>query len=438
MICVKKLIAKMRLLKHYFYNTFWMMAEKIIRGVSVLVVSIYVARYLGPEQFGILSYAVSFVAIFSGIGTLGLDNIVIRNLVRDPDNRDTILGTAFSLKIGGSVALIGIVLIAMGFTSAEFSTKILVFIISCGMLFKSLNVIDFFFQAQVKAKYITFSQLITVVISLSAQIALIIMKMPLIWFAGVIALENMIMGIALISMYLIEKRTISRWRFGKSVANSLLKDSWPLFLATLLNMIYLRIDQVMIKEMLTNELLGNYAAAVRLSEAWYIIPMTIAASFFPAVIDAKKDNDDIFKERMQFLFGLLFWSAIIISIPTVFLSEHIIHFLYGNKYIYSASVLRIHIWTCLFVFLYVASSKYLLAENLVLIVLFQTAVAAAINVVLNMILIPRYGIAGAAWASLFAQMATILSLLVTQKARRAIGMIVSGFYPFKRHHVNSI
>lgn len=428
----------MRLLKHYFYNTFWMMAEKIIRGVSVLVVSIYVARYLGPEQFGILSYAVSFVAIFSGIGTLGLDNIVIRNLVRDPDNRDTILGTAFSLKIGGSVALIGIVLIAMGFTSAEFSTKILVFIISCGMLFKSLNVIDFFFQAQVKAKYITFSQLITVVISLSAQIALIIMKMPLIWFAGVIALENMIMGIALISMYLIEKRTISRWRFGKSVANSLLKDSWPLFLATLLNMIYLRIDQVMIKEMLTNELLGNYAAAVRLSEAWYIIPMTIAASFFPAVIDAKKDNDDIFKERMQFLFGLLFWSAIIISIPTVFLSEHIIHFLYGNKYIYSASVLRIHIWTCLFVFLYVASSKYLLAENLVLIVLFQTAVAAAINVVLNMILIPRYGIAGAAWASLFAQMATILSLLVTQKARRAIGMIVSGFYPFKRHHVNSI
>jgi O-antigen/teichoic acid export membrane protein len=364
-----------------------MMAEKVIRGISVLVVSIYVARYLGPEQFGILSYAISFVAIFSGIATLGLDNIVIRNIVRRPDQQDRIIGTAFSLKLIGSFILIAFVTVALQFTTTEFETKILVFIIACGMLFKTFNVVDFFFQAKVKAKYIAFSQLITVITSLSIQITLIVIKAPLMWFAVVIAFEYLLMGTALISMYYKDGMKIFKWKFRWTVAQSLIIDAWPLFLATLLNMIYLRIDQLMIKEMLTNELLGNYAAAVRLSEAWYIIPMTIAASFFPAVIDAKKDNEEIFRERMQFLFGMLFWGAVLISIPTMLLSDHIIHFLYGNKYVHSANVLRIHIWTCLFVFLYVASNKYLLTENLVLVVLFQTAIAAALNIILNLILI---------------------------------------------------
>jgi O-antigen/teichoic acid export membrane protein len=175
-----------------------------------------------------------------------------------------------------------------------------------------------------------------------------------------------------------------------------LRDSWPLIFGSIAASIYMRIDQVMIKEMLDAEAVGQYAAAVRLSEAWYFIPVVISASLFPAIINAKKVSEKLYYERLQKLYDLMVWTALAIAIPMTFMSDWIVELLYGEKYYQAGSVLMIHIWAGVFVFLGVASGKWLLNENLQKIAFYRTFYGMLINISLNYLLIPKFGIIGAA------------------------------------------
>lgn len=136
----------------YFANTSWLFAEKVLRMIVGLFVGIWVARYLGPEQFGLFSYAQSFVALFAAIATLGLDGIVVRELVKDENRRDELIGTSFWLKLMGAIAVLLLLAIAINFTSNDHYTNVLVFIIASATIFQAFNVVDFYFQAQVLSK----------------------------------------------------------------------------------------------------------------------------------------------------------------------------------------------------------------------------------------------------------------------------------------------
>lgn len=422
--------------KRYFVNTFWMMTEKIIRMTAIVFVGVYVARYLGPERFGLLNYAISFVALFSGIATLGLDGIVVRNLLQNSKDRARLLGTAFTLKVVGAIVLFGVVSATLYLTSHDTSTNTMVLIIAGGMLFKSFNVIEFYFQSKVQARFTTMSQFCALVVSSFVQIGLIFRHASLVWFAWALVLENLTMGASLVFMYLKQRSRISKWQFKWQLAVNLLCDSWPLALSGLMIVIYMRIDQIMIKEMLDAKALGYYAAAVRLSEAWYFIPMTITASIFPAIMNARKISDGLYYDRLQKLFGLLLWIAVAVAFPMTFLAEYVITLLYGESYILATGVLRIHIWAGIFVFLGVAVSKYLLAENLVMVSFGQTAAGCMANIILNVILIPSYGIKGAAWATLASYAIVIFSLLLNSKGRKAFFMMMCSICPVKQKNAD--
>ena len=185
-------------------------------------------------------------------------------------------------------------------------------------------------------------------------------------------------------------------------------------------MVYMRIDQVMIKVMLDNEAAGNYAAAVKLSEAWYFVPMVITQSFFPAILDAKKQSEQAYYVRLQRLYDLLVWLSIGVALPITILSKWVIVSLYGVAYSQGGAVLSIHIWAGLFVAMGVANSKWLLVENLQIISLINTTIGAFINIILNLILIPLYGIVGAALATVISySLAAYFFLLVHVKSRKS-------------------
>ena len=198
------------------------------------------------------------------------------------------MGTAFILKCIGASILFVMVYLALQMTSSDKFTKVLVLIIAAGMLFQSFNVIDFYFKSQVLSRFATYAQFCSLLVSSTAKLLLVFIKASLVWFAWIIVLENAILAISLILMYRSQSLKIFQWRFEKDLATQLLRDSWPLILSGLAVMVYMRIDQIMIKEMLDNEALGNYAAAVRFSEVWYFIPTAICSSLFPAIINAKK------------------------------------------------------------------------------------------------------------------------------------------------------
>lgn len=400
------MIAKIKSLKNhqgfmkYFKNTSWLLGEKILRMVVGLFVGIWIARYLGPEQFGLLSYAQSFVGLFTAIATLGLDGIVIRELVKDESKRDALLGTAFFLKVIGAIAVLLVLAIAINFTSNDNFTNILIFIIASATIFQSFNVIDFYFQSKVLSRYVVYANVISLLISSIVKVTLLLNNAPLIAFAWVILFDSVILALGFLYFYFHNQLSIKNWKFSKEMAYALLKDSWPLMLSGMIISIYMKIDQVMIKEMLNNEAVGQYAAALRLSQAWYFIPVILVKSLTPALINARKTSYAEYENRYQSLYNLLVRLTIIVSIVITFTSEKIILILFNEQYLMASEILTVHIWSSIFVSIGVAFNTWLVIENYVKKTFYRSLLGVISNILLNYILIHKYGVLGAAYASL--------------------------------------
>ena len=409
--------------KRYFANTSWLMGHRILSMIVALFVGVYVARYLGPERFGLLSYAMSFVGLFTALATLGLDGIMVRELVKTPERRDELLGTAFWLKAGGAILMwIGIAA-AIPFTHNDTQTNVLIAIIAFGVIFQAFNVIDFNYQAEVKSKYVVYAQLVQLVVSSITKLVFVCIAAPLVWFACVFLFDAVVLAVTLLAVYLKNTGKVWYWKWCWQTAKELLRDSWPLILSGMVISIYMKIDQVMIKEMLDAEQVGLYAAAVRLSEAWYFIPVAITSSLFPAIINAKKQSEELYYQRLQKLYNLMVWLAVAIALPTTFLAPWVIRVLYGEAFLLAARVLSIHIWAGVFVFLGVANGRWIIAENLQYIATIRSAAGAMVNVALNILLIPKYGINGAAIATFFSVfVASHIAFSFINKARKVFIM----------------
>jgi O-antigen/teichoic acid export membrane protein len=392
--------------RRYAANTSWMMAEQMLRIVAGLLVGIWVARYLGPEQFGLFSYVLAFTAIFAGIAKLGLDGILVRELINHPQGSDVYLGTAFWLKVIGAFVVMAIMAAVVPFTSNDSTTNLYIFIIAAGLVFQSFEVVEFYFQSQVLAKVVSICKVIQLSLSSAIKVYLVLTQADLFWFVCVTAFDTVSLAVSYFVAYKIRGNVSFLKSFELSVAKQLLKDSWPLILSSVVVMIYMRIDQIMIKEMLGDYEVGIYSAAVRLSEAFYFIPMFIAASIFPAIINAKNKNKELYKQRLQKWYTFMVWFAIAIAIPMTFFSGWLIMLLFGEAYQEAGHVLMTHVWAAVFVFLGVAFGRYLLAENLTRIAFQRTFLGALANILFNFWLIPVYGILGAAVATLIAQFIT--------------------------------
>ena len=416
--------------RRYAANTSWMMGEKILRMFVGLFVGIWVARYLGPEQFGLLSYAQSFVFLFTAIATLGLDGIVVRELVKDESRRDELLGTAFGLKLIGAVLILPSLWLTVQLTSNDAHTNLLVFIIASATIFQSFNVIDFYYQSRVQSKYVAWANSFGLCVSSAIKIVLILNEAPLMAFAIMVAFDAIVLATGLVFFYKISsKKKMFNWSFKTAIAKKLLIDSWPLILSGLVVSVYMKIDQVMIKEMLDTEAVGHYAAAVRLSEVWYFVPVVIATSLFPSIINAKKVSQELYLQRLQRIYILMVWMSLIIALPVTLSSEFIINTLYGSDYQNAASVLMIHVWTAIFVFLGVSRSNWIITENLQIYSMLYLAIGLCVNLVGNYLFIPTQGILGAALATLLSQacVAIVFPFLFSKTRYMGVMMLKSFF-----------
>jgi O-antigen/teichoic acid export membrane protein len=395
-----------------------MFFEQMLRMMTGLLVGVWVARYLGPTQYGLFGYAIAFAALFSSIAKLGLDNIVVRDLVYEPLKRNTLMGTAFYLKLFGAIAMLGVIAVAIQFTTNDAVTNLYIFIIAAGAIFQSVEVVDFYFQSRVLSNIISICKLAQLLISSVIKIYLIVISAGLFWFVLVSLIDQIMLSIALFVAYKRQKLGGFFNHFNWIVARKMLRDSWPLILSGLVIVIYMRIDQVMIKEMLGEKEVGVYTAAVRLSEIWYFIPTLITSSMFPSIINAKKDSNEQYSSRLQKIFTFLVWVSIFIAFLVTLLGNWLVIFLYGVEYQEASQALMIHTWGGVFVALGVASASWYVAENLQRYAFYRTASGAVLNIFLNLVLIPKYGISGAAIATVIAQfMAALFFELLTSKTR---------------------
>ena len=386
-------------LRKIIRNVGWLSAEKALSMVLTFLVGIYVVRYLGAENFGKLSYCISFVGLFTAIAKLGLDNIVIRNVVRKEKLTQEILGTAFVLKLLSTVITFGLIGTTIWVLSNDSQIRWMSLIIACSLVFDSFDVIYFWFQSQVMSRPIAIVRSTQLVLSSTAKLLFITMQLPLMAFAWLTLAASVVRAMGMITAYFQHKQSIFHWQPGWQRAKELLQDSWPLLLSGVMITIYMKIDQVMLGNMAGNQEVGNYAAAARFSSIWYFVPTTICSSVFPAIIRAKERSKEEYYAKLQQLYDLMAWISLAIVIPITFTSGYFITALLGEEYVKAGEILALHIWAGPFVFLGVARSKWLVAENLTQFSLATTSLGAITNILLNIFLIPSSGGNGAALAT---------------------------------------
>jgi O-antigen/teichoic acid export membrane protein len=266
-----------------------------------------------------------------------------------------------------------------------------------------------YFQSKVMSKYVVYANIISLFISSLVKITFIFMNAPLVAFAWVVLFDSFVLTSGFVYFFFKHSKfNIYNLTFKSETAISLLKDSWLMAIAGAAILIYMKIDQVMIKEMMNSEAVGQYAAAVRISELWYFIPMIIVSSLFPTLVNAKKQSEELYYARLQKLYDLMVWMAIAIAVPMTFLSDLVVNLLYGSQYNQGGSILMIHIWAGLFVFLSVANDKWFYIENKSFLLTKKVIIGVISNVMLNIILIPLYGIKGAAIATIISYTISVL------------------------------
>lgn len=400
-------------------NAAWLFSDKLLRMGIGLFVSIWVARYLGPEDFGLFSFAVAFVSLFGALSSFGLPGIVVRDIVSDPKSSLETLGSGFALQVVGGIIAFSLVLILIPiFRPHEQSAIGVVAIIGLTLLFRGSESIKCWFESQVQSKYAVWAENSVFVAIAAIKIGLILIGASLLAFAWVTFLEGLVTAILLFAMYQWVGGRIQTWQVSVARATTLLKQSWPLILSGLAVMVYMRIDQIMLGQMLNDKAVGIYTAAVRVSEAWYFIPMAIVGSVFPALLDAKKTSEGLYLEQFQKLYDVLVMIALAVAIPVTFLADRIVGALFGAEYLEAGTILSIHIWTALFVFLGVASGRWFLAENRQLLAFQRVFLGMGFNIALNFVLIPKYGGVGAAVATLISQAVAALLMDVFHKETR--------------------
>lgn len=391
--------------KRYFKNTSWLFWGKIVQMGMTFLVTAYVARYLNDDGFGLLNYAERVGTFFVMFAALGMQSILIRNLVKNKENKGKILGTAIIMRmIASSIGIIGY-FIAYPWIPHDYQTNVLVILVITGTLFQSFDVFDYYYQSEVKSQYTVQVRIGSVLVMAAFQLVLIYMEAPLLWFGVAILLRTTLMGIGLASIYFTQFGNIRELKVDPSYALELLKDSWPLIFSDLVVILYMTVDTIMLKFMMGDSAVGQYSAALRFSSVWYFIGPILTGSLFPAIINAQKKDPILYKNRLQNYYNLMVWVALAITIPMVIFGPWVLTlpFLFGEKYSQAGPVLIIHIWTLVFVFLGTASSRHLVAENQQRMELNRTLIGAAFNVVANYLLIPRFGILGAAYATLASQ-----------------------------------
>jgi O-antigen/teichoic acid export membrane protein len=412
----------------YFKNTGWMMGEQLLRIVAGLFVGIWVARYLGPEQFGLFSYVLAFAGLFGGLAKLGLDGVVVRELVCQPDRRESYLATAFWLKLLGALLVVGLIISALAVSNNDHATSLLVIIVSMGLFFQSFEVVEFHFQSQVQAKVVSICKVFQLFLSSVIKILLILSNADLIYFVVVSAFDMFSLAVSYIIAYRVREKSWFSTGIDYEIAKDLLKSSWPLMFSTLVVMIYLRIDQIMIKEILGEYELGIYSAASKISEAWYFLPTIISTALFPAVLNVKNDKLE-YGRRFLRIFRFVFLISIFISSILYFMSEELIILLYGDDFIESARILSLHALGMVFAFSGIVSSKWFISENLQIYTLKRTAIGALVNIALNLIMIPRMGVEGAVYATLISQvLASYLINVTSEKTRGLFQMQTKAFF----------
>ncbi len=386
-------------------NTAWLFGDRVVRMGVGLFIGVWLARYLGPERYGIYSYAIAFTFMFSPIRSLGLERIAVRELVKSPGDAGPIMVNSMLPMVVGGVAAFAAAGIAVGvIRPGDATVRSLVLAVAAGMIFQSFDVVDYYNQSRVESRFTVLPKGAVFLVASATKAGLIMAGASVVAFGWVYGAELLFAAGALTLVYLMRRDTpdLGQWKTSKRQAIDLLADSWPLMISSVLIVINMRIDQVMMGSMLGDRQVGIYSVAVRLTELWYFIPIILQSTLMPSIVKAGEVGRALLDHRMHNFYRLMAVLAYVVIVPMWLLADHLVLLLFGEAYAGAVPMLRWLLITVLFVNLGLARTAFLTTMNWTRFHMVTSVLGALINVALNLILIPVYGGMGAVIASLVA------------------------------------
>jgi PST family polysaccharide transporter len=380
-------------------NSGWLFTDKIIRMSIGLLVGVWIARYLGPEQFGLLHYAMAFVTLFGGAASLGLNGIVVRELVKDSEQANSILGTAFILQMLGAFIAFFLIVVTINLVRPDdIPVKLIISVMGFALIFKSTEVIKYWFESQVRSRYAVWVETGSYMTMVFVKIILIYLQAPLIAFVWAIFTEAVLVAIGLLAIYAKKVGQFHAWRVSLQRAKFLLYESWPLLLSGTLVLVNMSIDKIMLGHMANAREVGLYAAATALVVPWYFIPVAIIGSIVPKLIKLHSVETAAYEQLSGKLYKYFGAGTLLIALVISFFSDFIISFLYGTRFEGAGSALAISIFAVVFVFQVSFRGRLLIIEGEQVYISVLIFLGTLTNITLNICLIPTYGAIGAASA----------------------------------------
>ena len=425
-------IARSGMARRAAHNFSWLAAEKLTALGMALIVSIQVARYLGPSEFGVLSYVMAVAALAAPLATLGINHILTKELTQHPDAAGRTLGTAALLRKAGAllaVAAVGAWALFAPATDARVPGFALL-LVAAGLV-GSLEFLQYWFLTSRKMNAYSAARMTNSVLFSVIRIAQIYLGASLEAFVIVTAVETIGAGALTYVAYRRARTTPIRWSFDAALAKKLLSRSWPLTFAALASAVYHKIDVIMIAEMASTAEAGVYAVAARFSEVWYFIPTMLLTALFPALLELKAKSAEAYQRHMQNIYDALAAAGTLVAVVVTIVAVPMIDLLFGPAYAPAALILSIHVWSGVFIFMRAMLGKWLIIEDLYIFSLVTQGAGTIVNVALNFYMIPRYGAVGAAIATLVSYAsASYLALALHPRTRPMFVMMTrSLFWP---------
>ena len=415
-----------------------MMSEKIVQMLISLVVSLITARYLGPSNYGLINYATSFVAFFSAFCTLGINALMVKELVDNPQQEGMVIGTALLMRgISSILSAITIIALVSIIDRDEPTTILVVSLCSLGLVFSIFNTFNYWFQRRLQSSYTAIATLVAYVITAAYRVVLMITKQDVTLFALATSVDYICLAVIIVLFYKkCEGQRLSfSWKYGKS----LLSRSKHFILSGLMVTIYAQTDKLMLKQMLDITQTGIYSTAAAINNMWCFVLTALIDSLYPSIMEANKLGDEgLFKARNRKMYAIVFYVSVVVAIAFNIFAELIIYILYGKAYMAAATPLRIVSWYTAFSYLGVARNAWIVSKNKQNHLIKIYVAAAVLNVALNYLLIPVWGASGAAVASLVSQILTgmVLPFVIKDLRENAVLMLeaimLKGVIPRKK------
>ncbi len=374
-----------------------------------LFISMMIARYLGPTNYGVINYAASFVAFFTSIASLGLDGIIVNELVKNEGKDNDIIGSCICMRFIAGVISVFCICVLVGFLNP--GDKILLavaFLQSLSLPVKAFECINFWYQSKLESKYIVISQIIGYLVVSIYKIYILYAGKGVVWFAASVMIEALVIAVIMLFSYV--KRNGFKFSFDKYRSKQMLSNSIYFMMAGIMTTVYNQIDRVMIGNMIDKKSVGLYTAAVTISSVWSFVPIAVIESIRPIVMKEKSINENNYKNKFQQLITIVLWLSLAFSLVTIIFGEYIIMILYGNDYKDAINALYFYALGMVFPYIGNVRSLWLICENKHKYVQVFSIIGAIVNIILNLLLINCLGMYGAALATSITQI--VVSIIV--------------------------